>query len=319
MAVVLVLLALAPMFVYPVFMMKFMCMALFAAAFNLLMGYVGMLSFGHAAFYGCGAYLMAHALKAWGLEPLLCLVLATCSAALLGLLFGFIAIRRKGIAFSMITLALAQLVAFAALRAPFTGGEDGIQDVSRGRLLGLIDLSSPVAIYAFVMVVFAMGMYLVWRIVNSPFGHVLEAIRANEARALSVGYDIDRYKLIAFTLSAAVAGLAGGTKTLVFQLATLSDVGFELSGEVLLMVLLGGVGTLFGPLVGAGIVILLESYFASSDLPVPVMIGFVFILCVMLFRRGVVGELMARDFNLFGLLGRKSKPVRTPPAVPEKH
>ncbi|HSW20710.1 MAG TPA: branched-chain amino acid ABC transporter permease [Ramlibacter sp.] len=318
MAAVLALLAVAPLFIYPVFMMKFMCMALFAAAFNLMMGYGGLLSFGHAAFYGTGAYLMGHALKAWGLEPLTCLALSVASAALLGLAFGFIAIRRKGIAFSMITLALAQLVAFAALRAPFTGGEDGIQDVPRGRLLGVVDLSHPAAIYLFVMLVFALGMYVLWRVVNSPFGHVLEAIRANESRALSLGYDIDRYKLIAFTLSAAVAGLAGGAKTLVFQLATLSDVGFELSGEVLLMVLLGGVGTLFGPLVGAGIVILLESYFASSDLPVPVMIGSVFILCVLLFRRGIVGEIMAREMKLPGLLRRSGKSVRSPPPVSEK-
>jgi branched-chain amino acid transport system permease protein len=295
-AAAIVLLLLAPLVVYPVFLMKFMCFTLFAATFSLLMGHVGLLSFGHAAFFGTGAYLTAHAAKAWGLDPLLCILLSTAAAALIGLVIGFLAIRRKGIYFSMITLALSQLVAFVALQAPFTGGEDGLQAVPRGVVLGLFDLSKPASMYGFVFVITLVGMIALWRTVNSPFGHVLQAIREHEPRAISLGYDVARYKLIAFVISAALAGTAGGLNALVFQLATLGDIGFELSGEVVLMALLGGVGTLFGPMVGAAIVILLQSYLATSSLPAPVLIGCVFMVCVMMFRRGIVGELMARCF-----------------------
>lgn len=304
---VVALLLLAPLVVYPVFVMKLMCFTLFAATFNLLFGYVGLLSFGHAAFFGTGAYLTAHAAKVWGLDPLLCLLLSTAAGAVLGLLIGYLAIRRAGIYFSMITLALAEIVAFIALQAPFTGGEDGIQGVPRGRLLGFIDLDHPGAIYCFVLVIFCLGMYILWRTVNSPFGHILQAIREHEPRAVSLGYDVRRYKLTAFAISAALAGLAGGLKTIVFQLATLADVSFQLSGEVVLMVLLGGVGTLFGPLVGAAVVIALESYLATSELPAPVITGVVFIACVMLFRRGIVGEALAR----IGRVARIAKPSRT--------
>lgn len=295
--VAIILVLAAPLVVYPVFVMKFMCFALFAATFNLLMGYVGLLSFGHAAFFGTGAYLTAHAAKVWGLDPLLCVALSMASAGLLGLVIGFLAIRRKGIYFSMITLAMAQMVAFVATQAPFTHGEDGIQGVPRGAVFGLLDLSHPVAIYGFVFVICALGLYALWRTVNSPFGHVLQAISEHESRAISLGYDVARYKLIAFSISAALAGTAGGLNALVFQLATLGDVGFELSGEVVLMVLLGGAGTFFGPVVGAAIVIVLQSWLATSQLPVPVLIGAVFIACVLLFRRGVVGELGARWFD----------------------
>ena len=288
--VAIVLLASAPLVVYPVFVMKLMCYAIFAAAFNLLIGYVGLLSFGHAAFLGTGAYLFAHAAKHWGLEPMLALLLATAVAAGLGGAIGFLAIRRKGIEFAMITLALAQMVDFIAQQAPFTGGENGIQDVPRGHLLGLVDLNAGPAIYGFVLVLFVLAMFALWRTVNSPFGHVLQAIREHEDRAVSLGYDVARYKLAAFVISAAAAGLAGGMKALVYQLATLDNTSFHMSGEVILITLLGGVGTLYGPLVGAAIVVALESALATSEMPAPVFTGLVFIACVLVFRRGVVGE-----------------------------
>ncbi|CAG9232809.1 Putative ABC transporter permease protein [Paraburkholderia sabiae] len=291
---VLVLLIAAPAAVYPVFLMKLMCYALFAASFNLMIGYVGLLSFGHAAFLGAGAYLSAYAAKAWGLDPLVCLVIGIAVAASLGAVIGFLAIQRKGIEFSMITLALAQVVEFIAQQAPFTGGEDGIHDVPRGHLFGFIDLNNNVAVYAFMLVLFVLGMATLWRTINSPFGHVLQAIRDHEDRAVSLGYGVRRYKLTAFIISAALAGLAGGMQSLIFQLATLDDVSFHVSGAVILMALLGGVGTFFGPLIGAAIVVALESVLATSEFPAPVITGAVFILCVLVFRRGIAGEAALR-------------------------
>jgi branched-chain amino acid transport system permease protein len=289
-----ILLMAAPLVIYPIFVMKLMCYALFAAAFNLLIGYAGLLSFGHAAFFGTGAYITAYAASAWGLDPILNLVLSIAVAALLGTATGYLAIRRKGIEFSMITLALAQMVAFAAHRLPLTGGENGIQGVPRGHLFGQIDLNVPENIYAFILVIFVFGMFILWRTVNSPFGHILQAIREHESRAISLGYDVARFKLTAFIISSAIAGLAGGMSALIFQIATLDGVSYHLSGEVVLMALLGGVGQFFGPLVGAAIVVSLESYLATSPFPAPVLTGAVFIACVLLFRRGVVGEIAAR-------------------------
>nr|WP_295825870.1 branched-chain amino acid ABC transporter permease [uncultured Azospirillum sp.] len=294
-AAVLLLLALAAPFVlYPVFLMKVLCFALFACAFNLLIGFAGLLSFGHAAFFGGAAYIAAHTVKEWGWAPEFGLLAATIVAGLMGLVFGLIAIRRQGIYFAMITLALSQMVFFLALQLPFTHGEDGIQGVPRGLLFGLFDLSQPLTMYYTVLAIFVAGFALIWRTVHSPFGQVLKAIRENEPRAVSLGYRTDRYKLVAFVLSASLAGLAGGTKAIVFQLASLTDVTWQMSGEVVLMTLLGGMGTLFGPVVGAGLVVTLESYLASTSLPVPVVIGCIFVVCVLLFRRGIVGELMAR-------------------------
>ncbi len=280
----------APALVYPVFLMKLMCFALFAAAFNLLIGFVGLLSFGHAAFFGSGAYIAAYAAKVWHLDPLLCVLAGTATGAVLGLLFGALAIRRSGIYFAMITLALAQMVYFIALQAPFTGGEDGIQDVPRGMLFGVLDLQHPVAMYGFVMAVFVVGMAVLWRVVRSPFGQVLKAIRENEARAISLGYDVQRFKLKAFVISAALAGAAGGTKALVFQLASLTDVTWQMSGDVVLMTLMGGIGTMLGPVVGAAVVVSLENALAGLEFPITVLIGAIFIACVLLFRRGIVGE-----------------------------
>jgi branched-chain amino acid transport system permease protein len=280
----------APFVLYPVFVMKLLCFALFACAFNLLIGYVGLLSFGHAAFFGGAAYVTAHAAKVWGLSPEIAILLGVASAAAMGLVFGFIAIRRQGIYFAMVTLALSQMVFFVALQAPFTGGEDGIQAVPRGHLLGLLDLSRPLNMYYFVLAVFLFGFVVIWRTVDSPFGQVLKAIRENEARAVSLGYKVDRYKLMAFVMSATLAGLAGGTKALVFQLASLTDVQWQMSGEVVLMTLLGGMGTLFGPVVGAALVVTLQNYLAGTQLPVTVVTGAIFVVCVLVFRRGIVGE-----------------------------
>jgi branched-chain amino acid transport system permease protein len=282
----------APFVLYPVFLMKLLCFALFACAFNLLIGYVGLLSFGHAAFFGGAAYVTAHAAKVWGLTPEISILLGTASAAVLGLVFGFIAIRRQGIYFAMVTLALSQMVFFVALQAPFTGGEDGIQAVPRGHLFGVISLDNTLAMYYFVLAVFLIGYLLIWRTVNSPFGQVLKAIRENEPRAISLGYKVDRYKLTAFVMSATLAGLAGGTKALVFQLASLTDVQWQMSGEVVLMTLLGGMGTLFGPVVGSALVVTLQNYLAGTQLPVTVVIGAIFVICVLLFRRGIVGEIL---------------------------
>jgi len=290
-AIMVALFALAPLVVYPVFMMKLMCFALFACAFNLLIGYVGLLSFGHAMFFGLAAYASAHAAKVWGLTPELAILFGTACATLLGFVAGLLAIRRQGIYFAMITLALAQMAYFYCLQAPFTGGEDGIQAVPRGKLFGMFDLGNVWAMYLLVLVVFLGGFLLIYRIVHSPFGQVLKAIRENESRATSLGYDIDRYKLLAFVLSAGLAGLAGATKALVFQLASLTDVHWSMSGEVVLMTLLGGLGTVFGPVAGAAIIITMENYLSQLGAWVTVVQGLIFVVCVLAFRRGVIGEL----------------------------
>jgi len=282
---------LAPLVVYPVFMMKVMCFALFACAFNLLIGFGGLLSFGHAMFLGTAGYVSAHAAKVWGFTPELAVLFATAAAALLGLVTGLLAIRRQGIYFAMITLALAQMVFFFYLQTPFTGGEDGIQSVPRGRLFGVIDLNQTFAMYTFVLVIFFGGFMLIYRVVHSPFGQVLKAIRENESRAVSLGYDVDRYKLLAFVLSAALSGLAGATKALVFQLASLTDAHWSMSGEVVLMTLLGGLGTIFGPVAGAAIIITMENYLSQLGAWVSVVQGVIFVICVLAFRRGVIGEI----------------------------
>jgi len=281
----------APFVVYPVFLMKALCFALFACAFNLLIGYGGLLSFGHAAYLGSAGYVTAHAAKVWGWPPELAILAGVAGAAALGLVIGALAIRRQGIYFAMITLALAQMLYFFCLQAPFTGGEDGIQAVPRGVLFGLIDLRNTLAMYFTVLAIFLAGFLLIYRTIHSPFGQVLKAIRENEPRALSLGYGADQYKLIAFVLSAALSGLAGGTKAVVFQLASLTDVHWTMSGEVVLMTLLGGLGTVFGPVAGAVIVIGLETYLAQLGAWVTVVQGTIFVLCVLAFRRGVVGEL----------------------------
>ncbi len=283
--------AITPYFIYPVFLMKVMCFALFACAFNLLLGFGGLLSFGHAMFFGTAGYAAAHAAKVWGLTPELSVLFSTLCATLLAWVVGLLAIRRQGIYFAMITLALSQMVYFVYLQTPFTGGEDGIQGVPQGHLFGLIDLSNSSAMYAFVLGVFVLGFGLVWRIVHSPFGQVLKAIRENEQRALSLGYDTDRFKLIAFVLSGLVAGMAGGTKALVFQLASLTDVHWSMSGEVVLMTLVGGLGTLFGPVVGAAVIVTMQNYLAQLGSWVTVVQGLIFVVCVMLFRKGVIGEI----------------------------
>ncbi|MBO0905956.1 branched-chain amino acid ABC transporter permease [Jiella sonneratiae] len=289
-AVAIALLIAAPFFVYPVFLMTVLCFALFATAFNLLLGYVGLLSFGHAAFFGGAAYFAAHAVKVWHFEPLSAILLGAVGAGLMGLAVGFLAIRRQGIYFAMVTLALSQMIFFIFLQSPFTHGEDGIQNVPRGWLLGFVDLTRPLNIYYFVLAVFLCGFFAVWRIVHSPFGHVLQAIRENENRAISLGYRVERYKLAAFVMSATIAGLAGAMKAIVLQIATLTDVAWQMSGEVVLMTLLGGMGTIFGPSVGAALVVTMQNYFATSDVPVTVIVGVIFVLCVLLFRRGIVGE-----------------------------
>jgi branched-chain amino acid transport system permease protein len=281
----------APQFVYPIFLMKVLCFALFACAFNLLIGYAGLLSFGHAAFFGGAAYVAGHAARVWGLPPELALLAGTGAAALLGLIFGLLAIRRQGIYFAMITLALAQMVYFFSLQAPFTGGEDGIQGIPRGRLFGLLDLNDPATMYFVVLAIFLAGFLLIFRTIHSPFGQVLKAIRENEPRAISLGYKTDHYKLIAFVLSAALSGLAGSTKALVFQLASLTDVHWTMSGEVVLMTLLGGLGTVFGPVLGSAIVVSLQNYLAQLGSWVTVVEGAIFVICVLTFRRGVIGEL----------------------------
>lgn len=282
---------LAPLVIYPVLLMKMMCFALFACAFNLLIGYGGLLSFGHAMFFGSAGYVCAHAAKLWGVTPELAILLGTGTAALVGIVTGLLAIRRQGIYFAMITLALAQMIFFFSLQVPFTGGEDGIQAVPRGRLFGLIDLSNVWAMYSLVFVVFIAGFLLIYRTIHSPFGHVLKAIREHEPRAISLGYDTDRYKVLAFVISATLSGLAGSTKSLVFQLASLTDVHWTMSGEVILMTLLGGLGTVFGPVVGAFIIIGMENYLAQLGAWVTVAQGTIFVICVLAFRRGVVGEL----------------------------
>lgn len=289
--VMLALIAVAPFVAYPFFVMQAMCFALFACAFNLLIGYVGLLSFGHAMFLGVASYVCAHAAKVWGLDPLLAIAAGVASSAFLGLVTGALSIRSQGVYFAMITVAFSQMIDFFCVEAPFTHGEDGVQGVPQGRLIGLIDLSQPVALYVFVAIVFAFGFLTVYRAVNSPFGEILKAIRENEPRAISLGYRVQRYKLAAFTLSAALAGLAGAAKAIVVQNASLTDVGFGMSGEVALMTLLGGMGTLYGPVVGAVIVASMQNYFAEYGQWVAVIQGAVFVACVLLFRRGIVGEI----------------------------
>jgi branched-chain amino acid transport system permease protein len=292
-AVMIAVLVLAPFVVYPVFLMKCLCMALFACAFNLLIGYVGLLSFGHAMFLGCAGYGSAHAAKVWGLPPELSILFGTAVAAVLGLVVGWLAIRRQGIYFAMITLGLAQMIYFFCLQAPLTHGEDGIQAVPRGALFGVIDLDNTMVMYGFVLVVFLVGFSIIYRVIHSPFGAVLTAIREHEVRTTSLGYNTDHYKLIAFVLSAALAGLAGATKALVFQLASLTDVHWTMSGEVILMTLIGGLGRFSGPVVGAFVVVALENYLARFGGWVTVAQGVAFVLCVLLFRQGIMGKLSA--------------------------
>ncbi|WP_416223048.1 branched-chain amino acid ABC transporter permease [Tianweitania sp.] len=279
----------APFFLYPVFLMKVMCFALFACALNLLLGFGGLLSFGHAAFFGSAAYVSAHAARVWGLTPEVAIILGTLSAAVLGAVIGLLAIRRQGIYFAMVTLAFAQMVYFAALQAPFTGGEDGIQNVPRGDLFGAISMRSDFSLYFVVLVITFGGLLAIYRIIHSPFGQVLKAIRENEPRAISLGYRVNSYKLTVFVLSATFAGLAGATKAIVFQLASLTDVYWTMSGEVVLMVLLGGMGTVFGPLVGAAVIVTMQNYLASFGAWVTIIQGCIFVISVMLFREGIVG------------------------------
>jgi branched-chain amino acid transport system permease protein len=289
--VMLVVGVIAPFFVYPIFLAKLLCFALFACAFNLLIGYVGLLSFGHAAFFGFAAYATGHAAKVWGVPPEIAILAGTAAATVLGLAFGLLAIRRQGIYFAMITLALAQMLFFFCLQAPFTGGEDGIQAIPRGVMFGVLPLEDTMTLYFVVLGIFIFGFLLIFRAIHSPFGQVLKAIRENEPRAVSLGYKVDHYKLIAFVLSAALSGLAGGTKAIVFQLASLTDVHWTMSGEVVLMTLLGGLGTVFGPVAGAAIIISMQNYLAQLGGWVIVVQGAIFVLCVLTFRRGVIGEL----------------------------
>ncbi|UHL65560.1 branched-chain amino acid ABC transporter permease [Paralcaligenes sp. KSB-10] len=305
-----VIIALLPaMGAYPIFVMKVLCYALFACAFNLLLGYTGLLSFGHAAFLGGAAYAAGYALTAWGMPTLAGLIFGTAVAAVMGLVMGLLAIRRSGIYFAMITLAMAQMVFFFFLQAPFTHGEDGLQGIPRGDLFGL-DLSNDLNLYYVVMAIFFIGYAICWRTINSPFGQVLKAIRENEPRAISLGYNVNSFKLLAFVLSATLAGLAGATKALVFVSATLSDATWGMSGLVILMTLIGGLGTFTGPVLGAFIVVMLENkvgelgrflsrstgveWFQILGESVTIVIGLIFIICVMAFRRGIVGEIVHR-------------------------
>ena len=290
-AIMVALFVVLPFIAYPVFLMQALCFALFACAFNLLIGYVGLVSFGHALYFGWASYLTAYAVKTWHFQPEVAILIGTATAAVLGVIAGGVAIRRQGIYFAMITLALAQMMYFFALRAPFTGGEDGIQAVPRGRLFGYFDLSNEMTMYVFVLVVVLAAFLLIYRIINSPFGEVLKAIRENEQRTVSLGYNTDRYKLVVFVLSATLAGLAGSLKALVFQLASLTDVHWTMSGDVLLMTLLGGLGTVFGPVVGAFAVIAMQNYLAPFGQWVLVIQGVIFVVCVLVFRRGIIGEL----------------------------
>jgi branched-chain amino acid transport system permease protein len=294
--VVLALLTIVPFqgFVYDLFMMKVFCFAIFAASLNLLLGFAGLLSFGHAAFFGTGAYITAHVMKEWGLTPELGLICGVLCSTALGYVFGALAIRRQGIYFAMITLALAQVIYFLATQVPFTNGEDGIQGVPRGKLLGLIELSSSTHMYYFALIVFILAFFMIKRIVSSPFGQVMKSIRENEPRAISLGYDVNRYKLIAFTLSAGLAGLGGGLKSLVLQLASLSDVFWHTSGEAVLMTILGGIGTLWGPVAGAAVIINLQNYLANLGGWSTITTGAIFVICVLAFRRGIIGEIAYR-------------------------
>jgi branched-chain amino acid transport system permease protein len=314
-AALLALLLVAPMAVYPLFLMKVLCFALFACAFNLLIGYVGLLSFGHAMFFGFAAYVAGHMAKVgtvsiplplagWltfpipPLAPELAIMAGVAVAALMGLVAGSIAIRRQGIYFAMVTLALAQMVFFFCLQASFTGGEDGIQAIPRRPLLGIVDITRDITFYYVVLAIFTLGYLVIYRTIHSPFGQVLKAIRENEPRAVSLGYRVDQYKLLAFVLSAALAGLAGATKAVVFQLASLTDVSWQMSGEVVLMTLVGGMGTVLGPVVGAAAIITMQNYLAGFGEWVLVLQGVIFVLTVLLFRRGIVGEIETRAGRL---------------------
>jgi branched-chain amino acid transport system permease protein len=281
----------SPFFLFPPYLMKILCFALFACAFNLLIGYVGLLSFGHAAYFGMGGYIAGYTAKAWGMPPELAVILGGLVGAALGLPFGWLAIRRSGIYFAMITLALAQMVYFFCLQAPFTGGEDGIQAIPRGTLFGTIPLNSDLTMYWLVAAIFLAGFLFIHRIIHSPFGQVMKAIRENEPRAISLGYRTEDYKLMAFVLSAGLAGVAGGAKSIVFGIATLTDVHWSMSGEVVLMTLVGGLGTIFGPVVGAAVIITMQNYLAEFGAWVTVIQGGIFIACVLAFRRGIVGEI----------------------------
>jgi branched-chain amino acid transport system permease protein len=293
MAVLFVLLLGAPFVVYPVFMMQMLCFALFACAFNLLIGYVGLLSFGHAMFFGLSAYVTAHTVKVLGWPTELGLLAGTATAAALALVTGLLAIRRQGIYFAMVTLALSQMVYFICVQAPFTGGEDGIQGVPRRRLFGLLDLENDLTMYYVVLAIFCAGFAIIYRTIHSPFGQVLKAIRENEPRAISLGYRVDQYKLTAFVLSGTLAGLAGSTKSLVFKLASLTDAAWQMSGEVVLMTLLGGLGTVLGPAFGAALIIAMQEKFKGLGDWVLVAQGVIFVVTVLLFRRGIVGEIGA--------------------------
>ncbi len=283
-----------PYVLYPVFLMRVLCIALFACAFNLMIGYVGLLSFGHAAFFGMGAYIAAWTMKFWHVDAAIAILLGGAAGAVLGLCLGYLAIRRSGIYFAMITLALAQMVYFFCVQAPFTGGEDGIQRVPRGHLFGVLNLSNDMTMYWVVAAIFLAGFLLIHRIIHSPFGQVLKAIRENEPRAISLGYQTNHYKLIAFILSCTLSGVAGGTKALVFGIATLTDVHYSTSGEVVLTTLVGGLGTIFGPVMGAAVVTAMENYLAEFGAWVTVTQGAIFVLCVLAFRRGIIGELGAK-------------------------
>ena len=286
-------LAVAPLFVYPFFLMQALCFALFACAFNLLIGYVGLLSFGHAMFLGTGGYIAAHCAKVFGLPPELAILAGIAAAAALGVVVGQLAIKRQGIYFSMITLALSQMVYFVCLQAPFTHGEDGIQSIPQGVMFGALDLKQPMVLYFTVLALFLAAFLFIYRIINSPFGEVLKSIRENEQRAISLGYKVDQYKLTAFVLTAALAGLAGGMKAIVAQNASLTDVHWTMSGEVVLMTLVGGLGTIFGPVAGAFVVVWMQTYLSGYGQWVTVIQGVIFVLCVLAFRKGVVGEIAA--------------------------
>ena len=284
----------APLLVYPFFLMQALCFALFACAFNLLLGYVGLLSFGHAMFLGSAGYFSAHIAKVWGWPPELAIITAVLGAGLIGLLVGALAIRRQGIYFAMITLALSQMIYFFCLQAPFTHGEDGIQAVPQGKIFGVFNLSNQTTLYFTVLVIFLLAFLLIRRIINSPFGEILKSIRENEPRAISLGYKVDHYKLAAFVMSAALVGLAGAVKAIVAQNASLTDVHWTMSGEVVLMTLVGGMGTIFGPVVGAFIIIAMQNYLAQFGQWVLVIQGVIFVICVMAFRRGIIGEIAHR-------------------------
>lgn len=284
----------APFVGYPIFLMKVLCFALFASAFNLLIGFTGLLSFGHAMFFGFSAYVAGHAAKVWGLTPELAILAGTLSAAFIGLVTGWLAVRRQGIYFAMVTLALAQMIYFICVQAPFTYAEDGIQSIPRGKLFGLVDLSNDTVMYYVVAAIFAAAFALIYRIIHSPFGQVLKSVRENEPRALSLGYNVDRYKLVAFVLSGTIAGLAGATKSIAFGIATLTDVGWQMSGEVVLMTLLGGMGTILGPTVGAAVIVTMQNYLSGLGSMVSIIMGATFVVCVLMFRRGIVGEIEHR-------------------------